>query len=248
MTIKPVAVGASTIPDITTLPFKETFPPPQRSKSRGSGRLLLGIAGALCVGVGLVSLRYLLPTIPSPAPLPNITLNRNALIVHAGFAAAALLLVPVQLWTGSRKRIGTTHRASGYIAVLAIYTAACSAYWLAPNVRGGTIAGVGFVSLATAWIITLSKGIIAARQRDFAAHRRWMIRVSSLTFAAVTLRLWLMLSIANGIDYDAAYRVIAWLCWIPNLLVAETGLVQESRRGEALVANGSIRRRRADIR
>lgn len=227
MPIDPVTARATIIPATTALPLGEKFPPPRRRKSRGAGRLLLGIGGALCLGVGVISLRYLLPTIPSPAPLPNITLNRHALMVHAGFAAVGLLLVPVQLWTGSRKKIGKIHRVSGYAAVLAIYAAACSAYWLAPNVRGGTIAGVGFAGLATAWIITLSKGIIAARDRDFAAHRRWMIRVSSLTFAAVTLRLWLMLSIATGIDYDAAYRVIAWMCWIPNLLIAEAWLFHE---------------------
>jgi hypothetical protein len=28
-------------------------------------------------------------------------------------------------------------------------------------------------------------------------------------------------SAAMGIDFLMAYRAIAWLCWIPNLLVAE---------------------------
>jgi hypothetical protein len=46
-------------------------------------------------------------------------------------------------------------------------------------------------ALALAWLYTGAKAFSAARQRDFVAHRRWMIRNFSLTFAAVTLRLYL---------------------------------------------------------
>jgi hypothetical protein len=28
-------------------------------------------------------------------------------------------------------------------------------------------------------------------------------------------------SIAAGVDFAAAYAVIAWLCWLPNVIVAE---------------------------
>jgi hypothetical protein len=37
----------------------------------------------------------------------------------------------------------------------------------------------------------------------------------------VTLRLYLPLSGAIGIPFDDAYPAIAWLCWVPNLVVAE---------------------------
>jgi ABC-type spermidine/putrescine transport system permease subunit II len=58
-------------------------------------------------------------------------------------------------------------------------------------------------------------------QRDFAAHRRWMIRSFALTFAAVTLRLYLPLGFLLPVSFDDAYRVISFLCWVPNLLAAE---------------------------
>ena len=48
-----------------------------------------------------------------------------------------------------------------------------------------------------------------------------MIRTNALTFAAVTLRLWLPAFIASGADYIEAYTAVAWLSWVPNLLVAE---------------------------
>ena len=48
-----------------------------------------------------------------------------------------------------------------------------------------------------------------------------MVRNFSLTLAAVSLRVWLPLSMMAGIDFVLAYSVIAWLCWVPNLLIAE---------------------------
>jgi len=48
-----------------------------------------------------------------------------------------------------------------------------------------------------------------------------MVRNFALTFAAVTLRLWLPASVASGIGFEVAYPAVAWLCWLPNLLVAE---------------------------
>jgi hypothetical protein len=49
-----------------------------------------------------------------------------------------------------------------------------------------------------------------------------MIRSYALTFAAVTLRIWLPLfQNGFGMEFISAYVIIAWLCWVPNLLWAE---------------------------
>jgi hypothetical protein len=57
---------------------------------------------------------------------------------------------------------------------------------------------------------------------DIDRHRAWMLRNYSLTFAAVTLRIYLPLAAAVlHFDFIPAYRVISWLCWVPNLIVAE---------------------------
>ena len=65
-------------------------------------------------------------------------------------------------------------------------------------------------------------------------HRRWMIRSYSLTFAAVTLRVALPLFfILGGMDYDEASNYVAWISWVPNLLIAELYL---RRRGLAKIA------------
>jgi hypothetical protein len=56
-----------------------------------------------------------------------------------------------------------------------------------------------------------------------------MVRAFALTYAAVTLRLWLGLLIgaqaAAGLPaevaFDRAYAIVPFLSWVPNLLVAE---------------------------
>ena len=75
-----------------------------------------------------------------------------------------------------------------------------------------------------AWLTTTTTAYLAARRRDFVSHRRWMIRSFSLTFAAVTLRLYLPLSAVPGLSFDLVYPLTAWAAWIPNLIVAEIWL------------------------
>jgi hypothetical protein len=62
---------------------------------------------------------------------------------------------------------------------------------------------------------------LAIREGDVTRHRRWMVRNFALTFAAVTLRLYLPASAGAGLGFGPAYAAIAWLCWVPNLVVAE---------------------------
>ena len=40
-------------------------------------------------------------------------------------------------------------------------------------------------------------------------------------FAAVTLRLYLPLGFLSGLRFENFYPAVAWLCWVPNLVVAE---------------------------
>jgi hypothetical protein len=48
-----------------------------------------------------------------------------------------------------------------------------------------------------------------------------MVRNYALTFAAVTLRLWLILFQVTEVEFIEAYISVAWLSWVPNLMIAE---------------------------
>jgi hypothetical protein len=101
----------------------------------------------------------------------------------------------------------------------------------------GPVAGAGFFLLAIAWLATSGRAYAKARAGDIAAHRRWMIRSAALTFAAVTLRLYLASSQIAGLPFAPSYTIIAWACWVPNLIVVEAWL---RRRGRVVQAGSAF--------
>ena len=42
--------------------------------------------------------------------------------------------------------------------------------------------------------------------------------------------------LASNFGFDTGYRIVSWLCWVPNVLVAETMLWAWSRRTPAVVS------------
>jgi uncharacterized membrane protein len=113
------------------------------------------------------------------------------------------------------------HRLVGRVYVVAVFISGISAGLLAPWSAGGAPGHVGFGLLAVLWVTTTTIAWLRARSGDYPQHRAWMIRSYALCLAAVTLRVYLPLSAVAGVPFDAAYPAIAWLCWVPNLIVAE---------------------------
>lgn len=196
-----------------------------------SGKIL---AALLALLVGLVSLRYLLPEVPGAAP--NVIANRFAdlaLAFHAGFGATALILGPLQFVRRKDGRRAVWHRVTGALYMACCLLSAPAGLVMALGVTTGPIAATGFALLAVAWFWTNAMGLRAVLAGRYAEHGRWMVRSFALTFAAVTLRLYLPLGYFLPVSGDDAYRAIAWLCWVPNLLAAELWL---SSRPRAAVA------------
>jgi uncharacterized membrane protein len=182
--------------------------------------------GLLCAGailVGLASYRYLIPGAPGAAPpiLANAFTRYGVLTVHAGFAATALILGPFQFLAGVRARRPRVHRWIGRTYAVCCLAAGVAGLVLAFGARTGPISTAGFGLLAVTWLITTSLAWRAALARQFVEHRRWMIRSYALTFAAVTLRLYLPIAFVAPWGYDDTYRAISFLCWVPNLAFAE---------------------------
>ena len=80
---------------------------------------------------------------------------------------------------------------------------------------------LGFATLALCWLYTGLRAFLAIRRRAIEDHRRWMVRNFALTFAAVMLRIYIPASILAGVDFAVAYPFIAWLCWVPNVVIAQ---------------------------
>jgi hypothetical protein len=158
-----------------------------------------------------------------------------AAFAHFMGGAIALVAGAFQLNSRLRNRFIGAHRWLGRLYVLAVVIGGVAALALAPHSFGGLIAHVGFGLLAVCWLGSTLNSYRHIRQRNLSMHRSWMIRSYALTLAAVTLRLYLPSSQVAGFPMTVAYPAIAWLCWVPNLLIAEWFI--RSRHSFAMLPN-----------
>jgi uncharacterized membrane protein len=158
---------------------------------------------------------------------------------HIAGASVALLLGPFQFSTRLRTRRTAVHRWLGRTYLIGVAMGGLAGLYMAFFAYGGSLARMGFAALALGWLYTGVQGYGAIRSRAIDEHRAWMIRNFALTFAAVTLRMYLPLSDLFGIPFDLAYPAIAWLCWVPNLLVAERVFNAQAGKRAALDSSGS---------
>ncbi|MEU1971201.1 DUF2306 domain-containing protein [Microbacterium sp. NPDC019599] len=153
-----------------------------------------------------------------------------ALYAHIVGAAVALMLGPLQFWRGLRERRPRVHRWTGRVYLSGVAIGGLAGLVIAPFGAAGLVGLFGFGALGVLWLVTAWRAYRSIRRRDVAAHQSWMIRNYALTYAAVTLRLWLPFLLVvqipfGAFEFDAAfanaYAVVPFLCWLPNLVVAE---------------------------
>ncbi|UKN01718.1 DUF2306 domain-containing protein [Paracrocinitomix mangrovi] len=116
------------------------------------------------------------------------------------------------------------HKAYGevYIAVILVFSGP-SGLIMGFFANGGWLSVLAFTMLSILWIFFTFRAFTAVKARNFELHAKYMYRSYALTLSAVTLRLWKFV-IANYI-YEMPpmdlYRLVGWLGWVPNLLIAE---------------------------
>ena len=180
--------------------------------------LALGISGYAIFVYGFLPLGSLV----HPDMRVNFEAHSLGIYTHVFASAVALALGGFQFSTTLRKSKIELHRWLGRIYLsVGVLLGGLSGLYMATHAFGGNVARLGFASLAVAWLYSGLRAYLAIRIRDIASHRRWMVRNFALTFAAVTLRIYLPASMVAGVEFGFAYQLIAWLCWIPNLIVAE---------------------------
>lgn len=163
------------------------------------------------------------------------------LVGHIVTAAIALMLGPLQFVPAIRAR-RRVHRAIGRGYLLAgVLPSGLTGVPVAIMSTNGPVTQIGLLIPAVAWLVTGALALRAARRRDFAAHRAWMMRNYALTFLAVTSRVVVPLMLLAQFPFidrlyggsvaaavDATIPVGQWLGWIINLLVAEV-LIRRTR-------------------
>lgn len=124
-----------------------------------------------------------------------------------------------------RKNFGLKnfHRNSGkvYIFLLLIFSAPSGVY-MGCFANGDVFSKISFIILGSLWWFTTFRAYQFARQKKFKQHKQWMWRSFALTLSAITLRMWKVIIVyffyPNPMD---VYEIIAWMGWVPNILLIE---------------------------
>jgi uncharacterized membrane protein len=144
------------------------------------------------------------------------------LMLHIVGAMLATILGPFQFLPQIRKgRFINVHRWLGRLYLLGVTLGGVGGLYMAFLAYGGLPTKLGFATLAILWLFSAFKAYRHIRNKEIQQHKAWMTRNYALTFAAVTLRLWQVVFQVVGLEFLTGYMIVAWLSWIPNLLVAE---------------------------
>jgi uncharacterized membrane protein len=171
----------------------------------------------LCAGVVGVAAQYYLHR-----PSGHFGEHYALLLTHITGGSVALLAGPWQFSRRLRRRNLSLHRWIGRIYLLGVAVGSVGGFGSAFYSEGGMATHLGFGTLAVLWFFTGAMAYRYARAGRIEEHREWMIRNFSLSLAAVTLRQYLPFALfVLHWPFLRAYVPISWLCWVPNLLLAE---------------------------
>jgi uncharacterized membrane protein len=149
---------------------------------------------------------------------------RIAFFVHVYASMWALLAGFTQFNSHIQSFYPRLHRAFGYVYVTDVLViTGPAALIMSVYANGGPTSKIAFGLLAIGWITFTAIALVKAKNGDFVAHRNFMIRSYALTLSALTLRAWKW-SITNSsleVPPMDVYRMVAWLGWVPNIIVAE---------------------------
>ncbi|WP_419869263.1 DUF2306 domain-containing protein [Chryseobacterium sp. CT-SW4] len=115
------------------------------------------------------------------------------------------------------------HKTSGkiYILLLLIFSAPSGIY-MGIFANGGLYSKISFLIMGCLWWFSTFKAYQLIREKKFEQHKQWMWRSFALTLSAITLRMWKVIIVYFfHPDPMDVYQIIAWLGWIPNLLLVE---------------------------
>lgn len=197
-------------------------------------RTVWGVCTFLCLVTGAYALRFVFlgfEHVPDEVS-SNHFLSPGGLRFHIAVTAIAIIVAPWQFMRRLRDRFPLAHRTMGRIYLVTGFVGIGTGTAIALGSSQGLIAGMGFLCLGLAWLTVTAVAYRMILARKHEAHRRWMLRSFALIFGAVTLRLYLPIAFALGLEYGAAYPVIAWINWVPNLVLIEWWIRRDAGRRE----------------
>ena len=167
--------------------------------------------------------------------LLNDTIWNIAFYGHIILGGLALLIGWLQFSHKLRRKRMTLHRTIGKTYIISVLISGICGLFIALYATGGIISILGFFSLGVVWLSATILGFKAIKKGDVEAHEKFMIFSYAACFAAVTLRIWLPILTSVMGEFTAAYRIVAWLCWVPNISVAYFIVRNKNNRTSKLI-------------
>jgi len=179
-------------------------------------------AGVLAVTL-LVKAVVLAVTLGDGFPMKVLHANKEVpgfFAIHILTGAVALLIGPWQLSAFLRDLYPRLHRRLGRSYVILVLISAGASVFLAPRLD---VYGTGVLRLLTAvlWSLFTVLGVVAIRNMDVTAHRRWMLRSYAFTFMGLTLLFYNWIGGQLGIGLAYKYPAVTWLTFLTNVSLVE---------------------------
>lgn len=194
------------------------------STGRGIGALVLALLALLVSTTAIVGYsRNPVGALVAPGMQAPFRDNWIAVYLHVFGAALAPVIGLFQVSRRARRRWPALHRWLGrFYLLVCVLVGGLAGLWLAFHAFGGWTARLAFIVVDVAWLSTGYLAYRTIRRGEVAAHQAWMWRNFSMTWGAVTLRLYMGIAQQGlSLTFEQAYPVVAWLSFAPNLLVAE---------------------------
>lgn len=158
---------------------------------------------------------------------------RLPLIIHAIFGGIALFTGGLQLISKFREKFPKANIVLRKIYYASVVISGIFGFYVALYAQGGLVNKIGFVMLDMLWIYSIWRAIRADLTGDMASFRIWIIRNYALTFAAVTLRIWIPVIWSfyafESSAFNTAYATVGFLSWVPNILFVEWFYLNKNR-------------------
>lgn len=162
-------------------------------------------------------------------------LGNNILFsLHIIGALPTILLGPFLLYDPFRKKRPHLHRTLGKIYVVGCLISAVLVIPLALNNGGNLEPRIGFTVMAVLWFFITYFGYTAAINKDYIAHRRWMMRSYAMSFAFVHVNLTYKLLLPyEAMSFTAVKVMQSMVSWMFNLMFVEIFLCVRSFKNRA---------------
>lgn len=176
----------------------------------------------------LITLQYI------PAKINVAFLNTKTDVVHFLFYKIAFfthvytslfcILAGFFLFSSFiRNKYMPLHKTVGKIYIITVlFFSGISGFIMSLYANGGWRAQLSFIILSVLWWVFTYKAYHYAKVKKIQLHRAYMIRSYALTLSAISLRLFKYIIVYLwALPPLDTYRIVAWLSWIINIIVAE---------------------------